>query len=156
MEATPAQARFLRFFLQGEPDRAYWLREGRRLGPVSEPFAYEAEATHVMVYRLATGEGLTLPGEAMSRTRISLSDLLTLHRFWDEPLRTLSEAGRAAAKSRGLKRSCVTAFRQTEADRARLEALAIGEGRTPGALVAELVANFLTQQPGHGGEQWRT
>lgn len=146
MKLTPVQARFLRFFLSGPPDRAFWLRDGRRLAPVSDPFTLHPEATHALVYRLAGGEGMTLPGEAIERTRITVADLRALEGCWDQPLRTLSPIGADLARKRLPKRAYVAAFRQTAAEREALHAAARRAGLAPAVVVAELVAAFLEDQ----------
>lgn len=143
---TMAQARFLRFFLAGPPDRAVWLAGGRRISKVAEPFAYEPSATHLLVYRLAQGEDDALRGDAIDRHRISLTDLRSLWPLWAEPLRTLNAGGVSAARTRLPKRSRVTAFRQTETERALLAADAAQRGLPAGVIVAEIVRDYLTNR----------
>jgi hypothetical protein len=148
-----AQARFLRFFLSGEPDRALWLRDGKRLGLVAEPFDLEPRATHVLVYRIATGEGAAYPGEAIDRTRLAAAELHELAPFWSIPLRRLNAQGQAAARARRDKLARVCAFRQTDADRELLEAAADRSGLTPGLIAADIVSDYLARtRPGVSGE----
>jgi hypothetical protein len=151
-EPTPRLARFLGFFLSGPPDRAYWLRHGRRLGKVEEPEPPEG-ATQVLVYRVSNGEGMAYPGEPLDRTRISVTDLGLLRGCWREPLKALNDQGEALARSRPAKRDLVCSFRQTEADRERLEAFAARSGLPVAAAAAELVAGGLDRVPGFGRNQ---
>lgn len=149
---SPAQARFLRFFLAGAPDRAYWLADNRRLGKVAEPFAYEPEATHLLVYRLADGSELSYPGEPIDRRRLAVADLRPLWPLWADPIKRLTAQGEALARTRVPKRNRVCSFRQTETERALLAAEAERRGLPAAVIVAELVADMLSERPRIGAK----
>ena len=142
---SQAQVRFLRFFLDGPPDYAVWLQGRKHLCAVGEPFAYCEDATHLLVYRRATGEGDIYPGAAVNRTVIGVEDLKPLAGCWATPLRELSPTGRDLAKAPPPKRQCIGAFRQTEHERRLLHELAAHMGSTPATIVSEVMAAVLAK-----------
>ena len=98
MNLSPPQHAFLGLWAAGDPERirAQWLRSGRVLRPVSEPFAYPDDlrpGDRLRAYRLAGGNDTTFKGDARNRRTLDVAEFRALTDCWATPLRTLSPLG---------------------------------------------------------------
>jgi len=143
LNLSATQRRFLGFFLDGEPHRANWLRDGRKLRPVADPFVLDPEADRIQVYRLADADAPTFIGDAVNRTTLSVDELAELAPCWEIPLRRLNDLGASLAGEAPPPPPIPRTFKLPEAMDAALKAKAAGEGRPVNAVLVELVERYL-------------
>lgn len=138
------QVQYLRFCADAPPDRALWMRDGKRLGPAEgDP---PAEATHLLAYRLGDGTG-AMKGEARDRTTLSVSDLVALRPCFAKPWRTLNPYGRDLAEAGAGKRLNQISLRCTDDEVAALAEVAAAEGvGHVSQVVRQAVAQYLADR----------
>lgn len=138
------QAQYLRFCAERSPDRVFWTRKGKRLGPAEgDP---PAEATHLLAYRIGDGAG-AMKGEASDRRTLAISDLIGLGPCFAEPWRTLNAHGLALAGQRAEKRPHTISLRCTDEEVAALAEAADAEGDAHASqTVRRAVAHYLANR----------
>lgn len=147
---SPAQHAFLGLWAVGDPERirAQWLRGGRVLRSVAEPFTYPddlAPGDRLRAYRLASGRDTTFKGDARNRRTLDIAEFRALANCWAIPLRTLSPLGLELARAPVTAPPILAArtFKHPEDQDRALDRAAKAEGRDASAVLRELVAAWL-------------
>ena len=150
MNLSPPQHAFLGLWAAGDPERirAQWLRSGRVLRPVSEPFAYPDDlrpGDRLRAYRLAGGNDTTFKGDARNRRTLDVAEFRALTDCWATPLRTLSPLGQELARAPVTLAPALAArsFKLPEDQDRALDRAAKAEGRDASTVLRALVAVYL-------------
>lgn len=146
MKTSQSQNMFMRLWDCDDPERirCQWLRAGRVLHPVSEPFAYPDDlepGDRLRAYRLAGDSQVTFKGDATNRRSLDVAEFRELADCWIIPLRTLSPLGLELARTAPMAPPLVTrSFKLPEDWDRALVRLAKAEGRDASSLLRSLVA----------------